>query len=155
MNSTTRTKLGVAAVTAMMLLFLAVGIISAIQFIGTGQLIPVLIGVAVLALCGIGIWFTTTELRFGFGMQAMARQLEAEGGLLADDLPKTPGGRYIREDADAAFEKVLAEADPNRWQDLYRIALSYDAAGDRGRARKTMRQALHRYRADRAGAAGS
>ena len=146
MNSTTRTKLGVAAVTAMMLLFLGVGIISAIQFISTGQLVPVLIGVAVLALCGIGIWFTVTELRFGFGMQAMARQLEAEGGLLPDDLPKTPGGRYIRQDADAEFDQVLADADLNRWQDLYRIALSYDAAGDRGRARRTMRQALKRFR---------
>ncbi|MFC0581475.1 hypothetical protein [Micrococcoides hystricis] len=147
MTSTTRTKLGVIAVTAMMLLFLGVGVISAIQFISTGQLIPVLIGVAVLALCGVGLWFIVTELRFGFGMQSMARQLESEGGLLLDDLPKTPAGRYIREDADAEFDRVIASADPNRWQDLYRVALSYDAAGDRGRARKTMRAALHKFRA--------
>lgn len=146
MSSTTRTKLGVAAISLLIILFIGLGISSAIGFIGTGQLVPVLIGLAVIAICGIGIWFVVTELRFGWGMQSMARELEAKGGLPEDNLPKTPGGRYLRPEADAEFERISATADPNSWEDLYRVALSYDAAGDRGRARKTMRQALTIYR---------
>ncbi|SLD23295.1 TPR repeat-containing protein [Mycobacteroides abscessus subsp. abscessus] len=56
----------------------------------------------------------------------------------------TPSGRVNREDADALFATVKAEveAEPDDWVGWYRLARAYDYAGDRGRARDTMRTAV-------------
>ena len=46
--------------------------------------------------------------------------------------------------ADALFADVRAEleADPDNWCRWYRLARAYDYAGDRGRARQTMKKAV-------------
>jgi Flp pilus assembly protein TadD len=38
-----------------------------------------------------------------------------------------------------------AEADPGNWRVWYRLALAYDAAGDRTRARSAVRHAISLY----------
>ena len=83
------------------------------------------------------------EIRFGLSMERMGRTLESEGGLPVDDIPRSPGGRVDRTVADAQFETYRAEAEaaPEDWRSWYRLALAYDAAGDRTRARGTMRRA--------------
>jgi Tfp pilus assembly protein PilF len=55
-----------------------------------------------------------------------------------------PSGRVERDAADALFETVRGEleADPDNWRRWYRLARAYDYAGDRGRARETMRKAV-------------
>lgn len=60
------------------------------------------------------------------------------------DLPRLPSGRIQRDAADAMFATVRAEldADPDNWRRWYRLARAYDYAGDRGRARETMRTAV-------------
>ena len=60
------------------------------------------------------------------------------------DLPRTRSGRIDRDAADALFDTVRSEleADPDNWQRWYRLARAYDYAGDRGRARETMRKAV-------------
>jgi Flp pilus assembly protein TadD len=53
-------------------------------------------------------------------------------------------GRIERDAADALFQTVRAEveAEPDNWVRWYRLARAYDYAGDRGRARETMRKAV-------------
>ncbi len=81
----------------------------------------------------------------GFAHQRLAR-LAVEAGMELDvsQLPRTPSGRIQRDAADALFDSVRAEleADPDNWLRWYRLARAYDYAGDRGRARETMRKAV-------------
>jgi Tfp pilus assembly protein PilF len=59
-------------------------------------------------------------------------------------LPTRPSGRIERDAADALFGTVKAEleTDPDNWIRWYRLARAYDFAGDRSRARETMRTAV-------------
>lgn len=112
--------------------------------IESGNAVAIILGVALLALPLLGIWVLWREVRFGFAMQQMGRQLADEGGLPSDDLPKAPSGRPERAAADARFAERQAdvEAAPEDWRPWFRLALAYDDARDRKRARKAMRQAL-------------
>lgn len=138
-----KTKLWVAGVIALMLLFSAVAVLSAIGFIQAPQPVAKALGVAVLMVVAVGLWTLYREIRFGISMERMGRTLESEGALPADDLPRSPGGRVDRAAADAQFEtyRTEAEAAPQDWRSWYRLALAYDASGDRTRARGTMRRA--------------
>jgi hypothetical protein len=102
------------------------------------------LGVAVLILPLIGIWVVVAEVRFGLATQRLA-------GMLADEpedepLPRLPSGRIDRVAADARFEQRRAEVEaaPEDWQRWYRLAIAYDDAGDRRRARAAMRTAIER-----------
>jgi hypothetical protein len=115
-----------------------------VLLIRVGSPVAVLFGVSVIAIPVIGAWVLWRELSFGMHTQAMARQLEVEGGLPVDDLPRRPSGRPERAAADAAFtqRKAEAEAEPDNWRTWYRLAVAYDDAGDRRRAREAMRHAI-------------
>jgi Tfp pilus assembly protein PilF len=65
------------------------------------------------------------------------------------DLPRMPSGRIQRDAADALFETVRGEVeqDPDDWRRWYRLARAYDYAGDRSRARETMKKAVEMERA--------
>jgi Flp pilus assembly protein TadD len=67
--------------------------------------------------------------------------------LPVDDLPRRPSGRIERAAADAAFTqyKEEAEAAPEDWRVWFRLSAAYDAAGDRKRARASMRTAIARH----------
>lgn len=97
----------------------------------------------------VAAWALISEVLFGARTEKLAHILEAEGGLPVDNLPRTPGGRIIREAADAEFERyrIAAEAAPDDWRSWFRLSCAYDASGDRKRARKTMRDAVNMYRA--------
>lgn len=105
------------------------------------------IGVALVPLlCG---WAVARELLFGRQTEVMARELDAEGGLPVDDLPRTPGGRVDRDAATEAFGRYRDEtaAAPDDWRSWFRLGCAYDAAGDRRRARAAMRHAVQLRRA--------
>jgi Flp pilus assembly protein TadD len=95
----------------------------------------------------LGAYLVGRELQFGRRTEALARELEAAGGLPVDDLPRRPSGRIDRAAADEAFEKYKAEAEaaPDDWRAWFRLSTAYDAAGDRKRARATMRAAIARH----------
>ncbi|HYJ75808.1 MAG TPA: hypothetical protein VEV65_09425, partial [Kineosporiaceae bacterium] len=95
------------------------------------------------------LWAVLRELSFGRATETMARELEARGLLPVDDLPRSPGGRIDRAAADAWFERFRREVDerPASWEAWFRMALGYDAAGDRRRARAAMRRALELHSA--------
>lgn len=115
-----------------------------VLLIGTGEPAAVGLGAAVLVIPVVGAYLVWREVQFGRATEALARELEAEGGLPVDDLPRRPSGRVDRGAADAAFAqyKQEAEAAPDDWRVWFRLATAYDAAGDRRRARSAMRTAI-------------
>jgi hypothetical protein len=93
----------------------------------------------------IGTWVMVSTLRAGLVHQRLARRIQQDGMELdVSSLPRTPSGRIQRDAADALFLTVRDEldSDPDNWQRWYRLARAYDYAGDRGRARETMRKAV-------------
>lgn len=126
--------------------------------IQTGTAVGVGLGVAVLILPVIGAWIAVVNLRFGAQVERLARQLADENALPdASDLPRMPSGRVDRGAADAWFDerKAELEAEPDDWRRWYRLAYAYDLAGDRRRARETMRHALQLAASPRDGATGT
>jgi hypothetical protein len=116
-----------------------------------GGVVGVLLGLALLALPAVGLWAVLRELRFGRATETLARELDARGLLPVDDLPRSPGGRIDRAAADGWFERFRREVDqrPSSWEAWFRMALGYDASGDRRRARAAMRQAIELHAAAR------
>lgn len=118
---------------------------TAVALIRTGTVESIALGVGVLALPVVGVWTVVATLRAGFAHQRLAR-LAAEDGmeLAVENLPTMPSGRIERDAADALFATVRTEleADPDNWRRWYRLARAYDYAGDRRRARETMRKAV-------------
>lgn len=107
-----------------------------------------ILGAAIFLLPVVGLWALVREISFGARMEKLARILAEEDGLPEDNLPRTPAGRIDRGAADAEFEKYKneAEAAPEDWRSWFRLSCAYDAAGDRRRARKSMRDAIGIYR---------
>ncbi|MEU4803363.1 tetratricopeptide repeat protein [Actinosynnema sp. NPDC023587] len=120
----------------------------AVVLIGTGDPVGIGLGVGVLLLPLIGAWIAWSNLKFGFTTEKMARRLADEGALPdVSGLPRRPSGRVDREAADAWFEerRVEVEAAPEDWRRWFALAQAYDLAGDRGRARETMRKAIELF----------
>ena len=146
-----RTK-AVIAVLVVVLVFYAVLIgAKGVAFIGSGEPVAVLLGVGVLLLPVLGLALVWREISFGRRSAELAAALEAEEGLPVDDLPRRPSGRVDRTAADQAFDARQAEveSEPESWQAWYRLALAYDDAGDRTRARSAVRRAIELYDARR------
>lgn len=115
--------------------------------IASGDPVPMALGVAVLVIPVIGAWVLYRELAFGMRTQQLGRELGAEGGLPVDDLPRTPSGRIERDAADARFVEYeeQVQRSPDDWRAWYRLAIGYDDARDRKRARAAMRKAIALY----------
>ena len=133
-----------------LVIYFAIAGSQGLALIGTGSFVAMAMGVGLLLLPLIGIYILFREMQFGFRVQKMARELEAEGGLPVDDLPRTAGGAVDRDAADQQFEvvKSITEKDPSDWRAWYGLAASYDAASDRKRARAAMRYAIALHRGD-------
>ncbi|WP_205649453.1 hypothetical protein [Agromyces sp. LHK192] len=142
----------IAAIVMAVLLALYLALIGtrAVQFILTGEPVAIGIGVALIVLPVIGAWALWRELEFGFRSQELVRRLD-EAGEADLGLPRSPSGRVDRQAADDAFDRFRtdAEARPDSWQAWLRLGLAYDAAGDRRRARRAVRQAIGLERAAR------
>jgi hypothetical protein len=115
-----------------------------VELFGSGSTVGVLLGVALVILPVVGVYLVWREIDFGRRSARLAAVLDEEGGLPVDDLPRRPSGRVDRSAAERLFEqmRVEAETDPANWRVWYRLALAYDAAGDRTRARAAVRHAL-------------
>ncbi|WP_285248083.1 hypothetical protein [Pseudarthrobacter sp. efr-133-R2A-89] len=144
-----RTKIWVGAVTLLLVFYLVVSFQRSLLLLADSNLTAKAIGAAYLVLPIVGAWALIRELMFGARTEQMAKVLEAEGGLPVDELPRTPGGRIVRAAADAEFEKyrIEAESAPDDWRSWFRLSCAYDAAGDRKRARASMRDAVRLFTA--------
>ncbi|WP_291278092.1 hypothetical protein [Galactobacter sp.] len=118
----------------------------------TGELVGILMGILVVFIPLLGVWILIREIRYGATTQTMAHELLEQGLLPEDNLPRRPSGRIVREAADADFVqyKEEVEANEDRWQSWHRLALAYDACGDRRRARDCMKRAIQLRKAERA-----
>ena len=112
--------------------------------IASGDPVPMLLGLSVIVIPLIGAWVLWRELAFGMRTQQLGRELGAEGGLPVDDLPRTPSGRIERAAADERFTEyeLQVQQAPDDWRGWYRLAIGYDDARDRKRARAAMRRAI-------------
>ena len=118
--------------------------VKGVGLLASGSLVGRALGLALIVLPLIGLLLVWREIEFGRRTAVLARALEQEGGLPVDDLPRRPSGRVDRGAADAQFAQMRdeAEANPDDWRVWFRLALAYDAAGDRTRARAAARHAV-------------
>ncbi len=139
---------GAVALTGLLVLYVWVVATRATALIRTGEPVGIALGIAFWILPPLVIWLVAREWRLAVDVQRMADELAEADELPVDDLPRSPGGRIDRAAARAAFEpaRELAEAEPDDWRSWYHLAFAYDAAGDRRRARESLRKAsrLHR-----------
>ncbi|MEU8528669.1 MULTISPECIES: hypothetical protein [Streptomyces] len=110
----------------------------------TGEPAAMGMGAVAFLLPGVGGWFLYQNTRFARRANRLAAELEAEGGLPADELTRTPGGRIDRDSADEVFARRKAETEdtPDDWRCWFRLAVAYHDARDTPRARKAMQRAI-------------
>ena len=139
-----KAKIGAAVISVLLLLYLIFMVQRGMIMLREPNIVAKLLADALLVLPIIGAWALIVELLFGARIERLGKQLAEEGGLPPDDLPRTPGGRILREAADEQFELYAREAEeaPDDWRSWFRLSIAYDAAGDRRRARSTMRKAI-------------
>lgn len=137
-------KLGVIVMAALLLLYLvAVGQL-AIALLQSGDGVAITMGIALAVLPILGVWGLIAELFFGFRSQRLIGILESEGALPVETAPLRTSGKPERAAADEDFPlyKAEVEAEPKSWRAWLRLALAYDASGDRRRARRAVRTAI-------------
>jgi hypothetical protein len=144
-NSALRIQLLIGLMCAALVVYFVLLGRTGFTLIAAGTPVAVTLGIGVLIMPLIGAWAMVATLRAGFAHQRLAR-LAVQDGMELDvsALPRTPSGRIQRDAADTLFDTVRTEleADPDNWLRWYRLARAYDYAGDRGRARETMRKAV-------------
>lgn len=142
-----RTKVTVALLLGILAFYCVLVVAKGIDLVQEGGTVRVLLGIALIVSAALGIGLAWREVQFGRRTAVLGRALEAEGGLPPDDLPRRPSGRVDRTAADAVFaqRRAEAEADPENWRTWFRLAIAYDMAGDRTRARAAARHAIQLY----------
>ncbi|MFE2053657.1 hypothetical protein [Streptomyces sp. NPDC059459] len=139
-----RAKISYALTAAVLVFYFALVGSRGVMLIGTGTVLTVTFGIAVLILPVIGVWFLWKNTQFVRRANALAAELDAEGGLPVDELRRTPSGRVDRDSADAVFALRKAETEdaPGDWRSWFRLAVAYHDARDTPRARKAMQRAI-------------
>lgn len=147
-------KIGVAVITALLVIYIVAVFRQAWLLVTSGEPIAVVMGVVLVVFPVVGVGLIARELLFGMQTERLLRRLAEEGRLPEDDLPKRPSGRPVRSAADEEFPRwaeAVREApeDEGAWACL---GLAYDASGDRRRARRAMRTAVRLNRRRRTSA---
>lgn len=139
-----RTRATIALAAAVLAAYAVILGVKAVALLREGTPLAVLLGTAILVVPVLGVVLVAREIQFGRRCARLATTLEQEGGLPVDDLPRRPSGRVDRGAAEEWFDRarVEAEAAPDSWRAWFRLALAYDAAGDRTRARAAARHAI-------------
>ncbi|WP_421733289.1 hypothetical protein [Cellulomonas sp.] len=140
---------GAVALTGLLALYVWLVATRATALVRTGEPVGIGLGIAFWILPPLVIWLVAREWLLAIDVQRMADELAAADELPIDDLPRSPGGRIDRAAAREAFEpaRELAEAEPDDWRSWYHLAFAYDAAGDRRRARESLRTASRLHKA--------
>jgi len=139
-----RTRLSIGVLLLVVVFYAATIGLRGVLLLGSGSTVGVLLGIALLVVPVLGVALVLREVQFGRETARLARALEAEWATVADELPRRPSGRVDRSAADAVFEQRRRETEqsPEDWRTWFRLALAYDAAGDRSRARAAARHAI-------------
>lgn len=139
-----RTRLAVAVMAVLLIVYLVFAVGYAVMLIGIGEPVAIAIGIGLLILPIIGAWALVSEIVFAVRAERLAKRLEDEGGMPSEPVPVSASGRVDRAAADALFPsyKAAVDAAPESWRAWFRLALAYDASGDRRRARWATRTAI-------------
>ena len=142
-------RIAAIVMAALLLVYLVFSFQYALLLLGSAEGVAKAMGVALLVLPLVGGWALAVELVFGVRAERLTRKLDAEGGLPVENAPLSPSGRPDRTIADEEFPlyKAEVENDPESWRAWLRLALAYDASGDRRRARWATRRAIRLERA--------
>jgi hypothetical protein len=137
-------KVGALVMTALVIMYLALVAERSYALIVSGDSIGIAIGSTMLFLPAIAFWGIFMELRFGLRIEKLGKKLMDEDAWPQFPFELRPSGRPTKASAEAVFdtyrEKVVA--DERNWKVWFTLGLAYDAAGDRIRARKSMREAI-------------
>ena len=144
-----RTRVAVIVMAALLALYLVFALRYGVVLIGVGTPVAIGLGIGMLVLPLLAFGLMGAEVVFAVRAERLGRLLEKEGALPDEQLPTTTSGRVERSAADALFPqyKAAVDADPEDWRSWYRLALVYDASGDRRRARWATRTAIRLSRA--------
>ncbi|MEU6526050.1 tetratricopeptide repeat protein [Streptomyces sp. NPDC046924] len=139
-----RAKISYAVTAAVLVVYFVLVGSRGVLLIQAGTPLTVTLGVAVLVLPVIGVWFLWKNTEFVRDANRLAAELDAEGGLPVDDLKRLPSGRIDRDSADEVFARRRAETEdaPDDWRSWFRLAVAYHDARDTARARKAMQRAI-------------
>jgi hypothetical protein len=139
-----RSRLVAGLLVAVLVVYLLLAGYRGVLLVGSGDSLQVVLGLAVLVLPLVGAYVVWREVQFGFATQRLARELTDAGRWPTEPLPAAPSGRPDRDAADALFavRRADVEAEPDDWQAWFRLALAYEDARDRRRARAAMRRAI-------------
>jgi tetratricopeptide (TPR) repeat protein len=112
--------------------------------IGSGEPIGIAIGSLMIFLPAVAFWGIAMELRFGLRIEKLGEELKQENAWPQFPFELRPSGRPTKDSAQEVFEQFrqIVESDEGNWRVWFALGLAYDAAGDRPRARKAMRQAI-------------
>jgi len=137
-------RIGAVVMAVVLALYLVFSGYYATVLFGTGDGVAIAIGIGLLVFAVIGAGFIAAEIVFGVRAERLARRLEQEGALPEEQVPAGPSGRVDRAAAEELFPRYrdAVEAAPGDWRAWFRLALAYDAAGDRRRARWATRTAI-------------
>jgi len=118
-----------------------------VALITSGQSAGVLIGYLMLFLPLIALWGIFMEFRFGLRVEKLGKVLQQQNSWPRFDFELRASGRPTKASAEAVFDnyRLDVERQPESWQAWFALGLAYDAAGDRTRARKAMREAIRLF----------
>jgi len=99
-------------------------------------------GLAILVLPLFALWSIFSEIRFGIQSEALAKRLDTQGGPELN-LDYRPSGRATKDSAEREFLRISEELKSNEsWELWFQLGQSYEASGDRRRARSAVRKSI-------------
>lgn len=148
-----KTKISVALIAILTILYVVLVGSRAVLLIGTGEPVGVAMGIVLIIFPLVALWAIGRELWFGYRSEQVLRRLEREGREPTEVVGVSASGKPARDEADALFPayRDAAERAGDEWYDWVRLALVYDGAGDRRRARESMRKGISMERQSRRG----
>lgn len=137
-------KIFAGIVIALLTLYLSVTVQRGVLLMEGKSPMAITFGLALIVLPVLGAWAMVREIIFGSRIAQLAKTMDDAGELPEDTLPRTASGRVDRAAADAEFAKYQqnVEKDAGNWKNWFNLSCLYDVAGDRKRARKSMRIAI-------------
>lgn len=142
-----KTKVWVGGILLLFALYIGMAFTQAIRLLSTDAPVAKIMGAAILVIPAFAVWILIREILFGLRTEKMGKTLAAAGEL-PEDLPRMPSGRIVRAAADEDFPRHQkdVEENPESWKSWFRLALAYEACGDKRRARNSMRTAIDFWR---------
>jgi hypothetical protein len=131
---TTRTIIGVAVISALLVLYMVFATYQAALLVSTAQPLAMVFGLALFVAPLIGIWSLVRELVFGRQAGRLLTRYTAENGE-----PQIP---LINRRDRAAVDALLATPIPDSWEGALIHGLTLDTVGRRREGRAAVRVAI-------------